>query len=131
MKKLFVIGAFVLLHLGCISTPVVYAQTLPANITVSWDPNAASENVSSYDVTLDGVVKSVPATPVSGRISTTLVVNAYGHHDMTIVAKSVSLACDDPTQCNTVSITSSVPLAAGFTLSAAPSKPSNGKVIKP
>jgi hypothetical protein len=129
VKKILILSSLILVHFGCVNT--LYAQSLPATINVSWDAPPLNENVSSYDVTLDGVVKAVPATVVAGRVATTVIVNAYGHHDMTIVAKSVSLACDDPTQCNTISIASSVPLPAGFTLSAAPSKPGNGKVVKP
>ncbi len=129
MRKLLIISAFVLVHLGCISTPVLFAQTLPITITVTWDPNPAGQNVSSYDVKLDnGTTIPVIATATpSAQVS----VSAFGHHVVEVIAKSVSITCDDPTQCNTVSISVSAPATAGFTLNPSPGQPKINKITKP
>lgn len=112
------------MHINCVQT--IYAQTLPRTVTVSWDANPPTENVTSYDVTLDGGTP-IPVT-ASSAPSSPVVVNAYGHHVINVVAKNVTIVCDDPTQCNTVQITSSAPATLGFTMSAAASAVKNTKL---
>lgn len=124
MKKTLIVILFALFQIACVET--IYAQNLPKTVTVSWDASPITENVTSYDVTLDGgtpvaVIATVaPSSPV--------VLNTYGHHIISVVAKNATIVCDDPTQCNTVQVTSSLPSNLGLTLSASASTVKNVKL---
>jgi hypothetical protein len=124
MKKTLILVLFALLQIACIQT--IYAQSLPRVVTVTWDANPPSENVTSYDVVLDtgAAIPVVPSASPSAQVS----VATAGHHVVAVIAKSMTLACDDPTQCNTISVTSSAPATVGFTVSAGASPVKNTKI---
>lgn len=125
MKKILFI-ALALYTLGCASIPTLYAQSLPRVVTVTWDANPASDNVSSYDLILD-TGTAIPISP-SPNPTGQVTVTTAGHHVVAVVAKSITLVCDDPTQCSTIQVSSSAPSTVGFTVSAGASPVKNTKV---
>jgi hypothetical protein len=136
MKRLSVlVAALSLASLGVIGCgpTVLYAQTLPATLTVTWTPNAASDSVTGYEIQLDqrqaDVVSATPAA--SGLIESVIVVPTYGAHTVQVVAKSTSLSCPgSPDACSSGVTQSSAPSTITFVLSPPPSAASGVKVSK-
>lgn len=130
MKRLILIVILAISFTGCVQT--LYAQGLPATLTVNWDPNSVVDNVSSYEIWLDNspadVISAVPNG--ANKIQTTIVVPTYGHHIISVVAKSVSLMCDNPEQCDGISVQTSGPSLLGFNLAPQPGSPKAIKVRK-
>ncbi len=86
MKKLF--GIVLLL---CLFAAPAYAQ-FPATITVMWDVNPATENVTSYTVKLDanaGVAVDPGTHCNATTCSQTMTVTATGQHTLTLTASNM------------------------------------------
>lgn len=110
---LVVIAALV----GCV--PVLYAQSFPVTVTVLWDPNPATEQVTSYTVKLDGGAGTAvdPGTKCTATVcSQQLVIPAAGAHTLEVSASNVW--------------GSSPPLTLAFT-AASPGKSGNLRFTKP
>jgi hypothetical protein len=77
-------------HIGV----VLYAQSVPATVTASWNPNPATENVTSYILTLDtGSSVTVSAASCSATAcSSPLSVAAFGNHTYTVAAVNTNLS---------------------------------------
>lgn len=105
---------------------VLYAQTLPSVVKAQWTPNPASENVTQYQVTLDGGAPlTLLATACTATLCTqTVTVAAYGAHTASVVAQNVWLS-SDPTATGT-----SPAATVNFVLSPAPGQPSGSGVKK-
>lgn len=87
---------------ACMTMPgvqVVYAQSLPATVTVSINPNPASENDTSYTFALDGgtpvVVQASACTATA--CSTTFSVASFGNHAWTAFATNQKITCTSGT----------------------------------
>lgn len=76
------------LMIGCVSIETLEAQTLPLAAHVIWSPNAATEAVTSYRVTLDGgtpvVVPASACTPTDCSVAVTI--TTLGPHTASVVA---------------------------------------------
>lgn len=121
--KLLVALLIALVSVSCVDT--LYAQSLPVTLTVTWNANPVSDNVTGYEVSIDA------AAPI-GVIGTTtpITVTSFGHHVISVVAVNVMLTCDDPTQCGSGTITKSAPTTLGFTLNSSAAKPTGPKLSK-
>lgn len=71
---------------------VLYAQSVPATVTASWNANPAGDNVTAYLVSLDGgaVITVLPAS-CTATCSTPLTLPTFGPHTYTVVAQNASL----------------------------------------
>jgi hypothetical protein len=67
----------------------IEAQSLPIALTVAWDANAASENVTNYVVRLDGVVIGSPTGTTQAISITTLGVHVVAVRAVNQWAESV------------------------------------------
>lgn len=117
-KALFVAALIAIIALvGCV--PVLYAQSFPTTVTVMWDPNPASEQVTSYTVKLDGGAGTAvdPGTKCTATAcSQQVVIPAAGAHTLEVSASNVW--------------GSSPPLTLAFS-AASPGKSGNLRFTKP
>ncbi len=91
MKRLS-IALLVLVFVSCASLPVLYAQAFPTTVLVSWDANPASDNVSSYTLSIDTIPGSAvdPTTKcIAGTCSASLVVPSTGPHTLHLTASNM------------------------------------------
>ena len=100
---------------------VLYAQTLPRPATVTWNPNAAADNVVDYQVTLDaGAPLTVLATACTATTCTQAIsLPTLGAHTVSVLARNLALSTD-PT-----SLQASAPTTVTFTLSGVPGRATN------
>lgn len=100
---------------------VLYAQTLPRPATVTWNPNAAADNVVDYQVTLDaGAPLTLPAASCTATAcSQAISIPTLGAHTVSVLARNLALSTD-PT-----SLQASAPTTVSFTLNRAPSGATN------
>ena len=91
MKRLIVLAgilgvlasfSFCASHMPPIPIPgliTIYAQSLPATVHANWTPNAATENVTQYQVTLDTgpAVVALPTVCTATTCITTLTVPSF------------------------------------------------------
>lgn len=102
MKRyLYFLGAAAIFIIGAcihsIPTPtfgaVLFAQSLPATKTASWNVNASSDNVTAYTFTLDGGTPVViPASSCTATCSTPMLLSTFGAHSYTVFASNASLS---------------------------------------
>ena len=136
-KRSIVRALLVLLTLaiiaGCMFTRggpgglVLEAQSVPVVLKVQWDPNAASENVTGYRVTLDGgapVTVAPVVDPACACVQSPITVPTFGAHTVAVVAVNHELS-GDPTSAQV-----SDPSSIAFTLNAPPGQVKNGKIKK-
>lgn len=82
------------------SFPVLYAQTLPANLGATWNKNPASENIVRYVLKLDGVdlpdvLPNTTNCPTAGTTCTVRFnVPSFGLHSITVRASNLRLSGD-------------------------------------
>lgn len=117
---------------GCTRIPVdvtpglvLYAQSVPATVTTSWNPNAATENVIQYNVILDGVAQTPVLAGVCGgtpvKCTLQVQVQNFGHHTVTVAGVNLNISGDPAAVTGSPQVggTSSV----AFDLNQAPSNP--------
>lgn len=79
---------------------VLYAQSVPTTATVFWNPNAATENIVSYQLTIDGgtpitvLPTACTGTPVQCVASVSYA--TFGAHPTCVAAVNLDLG-GDPT----------------------------------
>jgi hypothetical protein len=76
---------------------VLRAQTLPVTVTLAWDANPASDNVTNYVVRLDGVVVGSPT-----GTSQLCTITTAGLH--TFAVRAVNLFAESPDSTLTVNV---------------------------
>ncbi len=125
-SRLLLFAVLSLMAVACMpGATVLYAQALPMPITVAWDANSVAEGVTGYEVSVDALAP----VGVTGT-TTTVTVNALGHHVIHVVAVNVVVTCDVSNQCSGGIITKSAPADLGFTVNPAATKVSNPKITK-
>lgn len=94
---------------------VLYAQSLPATVTATWNPNPAAENDVDYLVTVDGgaPVTVLATTCTATQCKAVLSLATYGSHTVTATAQNQKVS-DDP------ALQSGPPASITFTLNPAP-----------
>jgi hypothetical protein len=109
---------------------VVFAQSLPATINVSINPNAASENVVDYQFSLDGgaPVTVLASACTATACSTSFSVSTFGNHLWSAVARNQKISCTDGT-CTPPVIQAGPAATQHFALNQAPSLPT-GQAVK-
>lgn len=132
MKKVIALAIATFALFGC-GPQTLYAQSAPTTLTLAWNPNPVTDAVTSYEVTIDNGAPIVvpPTINAQGLVTVIVPVATFGHHIISLIAKSVSIGCDDPTQCSTGIVQSSAPTTLGFTLASAPITPRGPKLSKP
>jgi hypothetical protein len=75
----------------------VEAQSLPKTVTLAWDANAPSDNVSNYVVRLDGVVVGSP----TGTTQLVTITTAGLH---TLAVRAVNMWAESPDSTLTVNV---------------------------
>ena len=106
---------------------VLDAQTLPYTAHAQWDPPPAADNVTNYQVTLDGGAPMNVAPIVNTTcacIQTPITLATAGTHTVSVVAQNQALSTDPAT------IQSSAPTSVTFQLNLAAGKPVNVKPTK-
>lgn len=121
-----ILFVFACTHLPPVITPgiVLYAQSVPAVVTFTWNANPPAENVISYQVAIDGTTKTVLAsacTQVAPSVcTTTLTVPAFGAHVATAAGTNLNTS-GDPGVTGTPQ--TGVSASINFSLNPAPGKP--------
>lgn len=94
---------------------VLYAQSLPATVTATWNPNPSVENDVDYLVTVDGgaPVTVLATTCTATQCKAVLSLATYGSHTVTATAQNQKVS-DDP------ALQSGPPASITFTLNPAP-----------
>jgi hypothetical protein len=83
MKKLFLLLAFLLLLPSLSQAQIVY----PLALQVQWDPSPATDQVTSYIVTINSINSTVSASACSATVcSMNFSIPAAGPHTVTVVA---------------------------------------------
>ena len=106
---------------------VLEAQSVPVVLRVQWDPNAATENVSQYRVTLDGgapITVGPVVDPACACVQSPITVATFGAHTVSVVAVNLGLS-DDPASAQV-----SDPTSISFTLNPPPGAVKGGKIKK-
>jgi hypothetical protein len=129
VRRLVLVSLFVALTVSVTAAKtrrtVIKEQSVPATVHVSWAPNAASDNVTAYLVTLDGgTAISVSPSVCTTTCVTPITVSAFGNHAVTVVAQNQEISTD-PT-----SVQNSAATTVNFALSPAPGAPTAAKVGK-
>lgn len=121
-----------LIAYGCTRIPVdvtpglvLYAQSVPATVTTSWNQNPTTENVIQYNVTVDGVAQApvlssvCSGTPVRCTLQFSLA--SFGRHTVSVAGVNLNLSGDP----SAVTGSQQVGVAASlvFDLNQAPGKP--------
>lgn len=103
----------------------LFAQTLPVTDHATWTPNAASDNVTNYIVTVDTVPQNFAASACSPTLcSAPISIPAFGPHQVTIAAQNLAIS-DDPT-----SLQTGPAVSVAFTQSKTPSATTGTTVTK-
>lgn len=81
---------------------VLYAQSLPTTKHAVWTPNPATQNVTQYVVTVDGVTLApIAASACSAtQCSAAIALAAFGNHTVIVAAQNLALSTD-PTSVQT------------------------------
>ena len=121
MTRLLAVLALSLLTACASAGLVLYAQTLPRPATVTWNPNAAVDNVVDYQVSLDaGAPLTVLATACTATTcSQAISLPTLGAHTVSVVARNLAISTE-PT-----SLQASAPTTVSFTLNRGPGGPTN------
>lgn len=103
---------------------VLNAQTVPHQATFLWNPNPAGDNVTDYQVVLDGgapqtvLPSACTGTPVVCSVPVTL--TTFGAHTASVAARNLSMSGDPGVTGTPQSSPASV---LNLVLNQAPSKP--------
>lgn len=123
----------VLALIACVIRPVIvpgtvvlFAQSVPTTVTASWNANPAADNVTQYQVALDGGAALVvlPAACVAGVCKATVPVNSFGAHAVALTAGNLKIDSDPTT------LQLSTPAALSFRLNPAAATPGGLGVSK-
>lgn len=116
MKRYLILA--LLFVVGCATLPrivnkpmevIIYAQSLPTVVHAVWTPNAATDNVTNYLVTLDAnaPLSTSPVTCTAVQCSQAITINDTVQHGVVIAAQNLLLSTD-PTSLQTGSPTAVV-----------------------
>lgn len=112
---------------GCSPSVVLEAQSLPGIVHVAWSPNVASDNVTGYEVVLDGGNPQAVSLSActAGSCVAAVSVASVGAHAVTVAAQNLALSAD-PNSVQTGPASNPV----AFTLNLVPAKVSGASVGK-
>lgn len=122
-----------LIAYGCTRIPVdvtpglvLYAQSVPATVTTSWNPNPATENVVQYNVTVDGVAQVPVLSSVCGgspvKCTLQVQVPSFGPHTVSVAGVNLNISGDPSAVTGSQQVGTAA--SVSFNLNQTPAKPS-------
>tara|TARA_R110000868_G_scaffold97880_1_gene269357 strand:- start:983 stop:1327 length:345 start_codon:yes stop_codon:yes gene_type:complete len=85
-KSLFLVISLVA---GLLVSNLFAQVTFPRSVTVGWDPNAASEGITDYTFTINGVATTVPVSVCSASLCAQVVtIQNSNPNNVTVVANN-------------------------------------------